>query len=118
LKKILKNQGAIFIGQPFGKDPDFITAAQFRDEMLALKKMLRERFLGEEAVGFSIVHNTSATTNILPVTTIMSCGAAAFFAAFKAFFTEAYERPRKPKVAACSRSNLASSPLGILALAK
>ena len=29
------------------KDLDFITAAQFRDEMLALKKMLRERFGGE-----------------------------------------------------------------------
>ena len=29
------------------KDLDFITAAQFRDEMLALKKQLRERFGGE-----------------------------------------------------------------------
>jgi excinuclease ABC subunit B len=29
------------------KDLDFITAAQFRDEMLALKKMLRERFGAE-----------------------------------------------------------------------
>ena len=26
------------------KDLDFITAAQFRDEMLAMKKMLKERF--------------------------------------------------------------------------
>jgi len=29
------------------KDLDFITAAQFRDEMLELKKMLRERLGGE-----------------------------------------------------------------------
>jgi excinuclease ABC subunit B len=29
------------------KDLDFITAAQFRDEMMALKKTFREKFGGE-----------------------------------------------------------------------